>query len=81
MLAVAENRLSTDLIEKRLFSGLKIVPEDIYVYPPSRGTFRLRETLATYAAKTFMKASRASICCSVAAHLFIEAACSQRAKC
>ncbi|BDA42313.1 1-aminocyclopropane-1-carboxylate synthase [Coccomyxa sp. Obi] len=55
ILAVAENRLSTDLLAQKLCRGLQNIPDDIYGYPPGRGMLRLRSTLAQYAQKTFMK--------------------------
>lgn len=54
-MAVAENRLSTDLLAKPLCGGLKEIPADVFGYPGGRGMPRLRSTLAVYAQKTFMK--------------------------
>jgi hypothetical protein len=55
ILAVAENRLSTDLLSDKLCGGLKTVPADMFGYPPGRGLPRLRASLASYAQNTFMK--------------------------
>ncbi len=55
ILAVAENRLSTDLLAQKLCGGLQTIPGDIYGYPPGRGMLRLRSSLAQYAQRTFMK--------------------------
>ena len=54
ILAVAENRLSCDLLGKRLHQ-IDELPPNIYGYPPGRGFPRLREAIAAYMRDTFLQ--------------------------
>ena len=54
ILAVAENRLSCDLLGKRLHQ-IDELPSNIYGYPPGRGFPRLREAIAAYMRDTFLQ--------------------------
>ena len=61
ILAIAENRLSCDLLGKRLHQ-IDDLPDNIYGYPPGRGFPRLREAIAHYMKDTFLQVRPAQAC-------------------
>ena len=65
ILAVAENRLSCDLLGKRLHQ-VESLPDNIYGYPPGRGFPRLREAIAQYMKETFLEVRPSRSCQSPA---------------
>ena len=54
ILAVAENRLSCDLLGSRLHQ-INDLPNNIYGYAPGRGFLRLREAIAQYMKDTCLQ--------------------------
>jgi hypothetical protein len=55
-MAVAENRLSCDLLGKQLEAMRGAIPADCYGYNPPRGAPRLQAAMTAYINRTFMQA-------------------------